>query len=126
MHIRRGDYLQINNGTIVLPISYYHMAIKMMLKRVKDPTFLFFSDDMEWVKENIHVPNAIYVDWNTGKESWQDMYLMSMCNHNIIANSSFSWWGAWLNNHKDKIVVSPKWDEEIIPEEWIQVEIGKE
>ena len=97
-----------------------------MLKRVKDPTFLFFSDDMEWVKENIHVPNAIYVDWNTGKESWQDMYLMSMCNHNIIANSSFSWWGAWLNNHKDKIVVSPKWDEEIIPEEWIQVEIGKE
>lgn len=121
VHIRRGDYLQISNGAAVLPLSYYHNAIEIMNKKVTDPVFVFFSDDMKWVMENIHVTNAIYIDWNTGKDSWMDMYLMSKCNHNIIANSTFSWWGAWLNANPGKIVISPVWSGDIIPNDWIQI-----
>lgn len=123
LHIRRGDYLTINNGAAVLPLTYYRKAIEMMNTKLSNPTYMFFSDDMQWVKDNIHVSNAIYVDWNTGKDSWQDMYLMAQCNHNIIANSSFSWWGAWLNNHSDKIIIAPtpKTKGDFIPDQWIQI-----
>ena len=83
---------------------------------------MFFSDDINWVKENLPLERAIYIDWNKGLDSWQDMALMSMCKHNIIANSTFSWWGAWLNNNPNKIVISPDWSgTDMIPDSWIQL-----
>lgn len=126
VHIRRGDYLTSSDFG-VCAIDYYKRAMSFMSEKLNSPTFVFFSDDMDWVKENISCPNAIYVSCNHGAESWQDMYLMSLCKHNIIANSSFSWWGAWLNPNPHKIVISPKqWflsidNYDIIPEKWIKL-----
>lgn len=73
---------------------------------------LYFSDDIAWVKENLPLQNAVYIDWNTDEDSWQDMMLMSHCKHHIICNSTFSWWGAWLNPNMDKTV--------IVPSRWFQ------
>ena len=71
--------------------------------------YFVFSDDIVWCKENLNIlSNAHYIDWNNNDESWIDMYLMSQCKHNIIANSTFSWWGAWLNNNIEKVVIAPK------------------
>ena len=123
IHIRRGDY--IDEGRYLCPIEYYQKAIKVLEEKHQNIHFVVFSDDIEWVKKSIVIPDAIYVDWNKTVDSWQDMYLMSICHHNIIANSTFSWWGAWLNNHKDQIVIAPPmWLEEetkhldIIPDTW--------
>ena len=103
IHIRRGDYMTPENynmyGCIATP-KYYKKAIKLIEEKIENPTFFVFSNDMEWVKKNI--------DINSGDDSYKDMQLMSKCKHNIIANSSFSWWGAWLNANKNKIVVAPK------------------
>jgi hypothetical protein len=114
LHVRRGDY--INNPKALAthglcPHSYYEAAIRYIEERVVTPYFFVFSDDMQWVRENIKIDHpCYYVDHNHGKESYNDMRLMSMCTHNIVANSSFSWWGAWLNSHTDKIVIVPqKW-----------------
>ena len=88
-----------------------------------------FSDDLEWVKANFDLPDAVYVDWNKGEDSWQDMMLMSRCRHHVICNSTFSWWGAWLNPRKEKIIIAPeRWtrdadSREIVPEEWIRVPV---
>lgn len=126
VHIRRGDYLASSDFG-VCPIDYYNRAMSFMSEKLNSPTFIFFSDDMEWVKENISCSNVIYVSCNHGANSWQDMYLMSKCKHNIIANSSFSWWGAWLNPNPQKIVITPKrWflsinNYDIIPDNWIKL-----
>lgn len=128
VHIRRGDYLNLTDYLGICDISYYLGAIDYIKNNIHNPTFVFFSDDIPWVKESIIEENAMYVDWNQGKDSWQDMYLMSKCQHNIIANSSFSWWGAWLNNNPQKIVVAPKqWfkyspNYDIIPDGWITID----
>lgn len=121
LHIRRGDYLNINGKDISLSLDYHKGAIAYIMEHVQDPIFFIFSDDPLWVRDNLKVENATYVDWNSGKDSWQDMCLMSCCKHNIIANSSFSWWGAWLNANPSKIVISPKWGGDIIPDEWGQL-----
>lgn len=130
VHIRRGDYQSpeyINNLGSACSIDFYKSAISIIKEKVEQPLFVFFSDDMTWVKENIRVENAIYVDHNHNSESWQDMYLMSQCHHHIIANSSFSWWGAWLNPDKQKIVIAPKkwWGdmacEDTVPSTWIRL-----
>ena len=124
VHIRRGDYLTLSDFG-VCAIDYYNHAMSFMSERLNSPTFVFFSDDMDWVKENISCSNAIYVSCNHGADSWQDMYLMSQCKHNIIANSSFSWWGAWLNENPDKIIITPtRWfsyspNYDIIPKGWV-------
>ena len=129
VHIRRGDYLNLQTvyGGICTK-EYYNKAIELMKLKVPDSFFVFFSDDMEWVKQNFSKEGAIYVDWNKGKDSYTDMYLMSCCKHNIIANSTFSWWGAYLNKNRNKIVISPaKWfnteinDIDIIPDNWIKI-----
>lgn len=128
VHIRRGDYLSLSDHLGICNISYYQKAISYIKTTVKNPIFVFFSDDIPWVKEHFQEKSAIYVDWNQGKDSWQDMYLMSRCKHNIVANSSFSWWGAWLNNNPLKIVVAPKqWfkyspNYDIIPDGWITID----
>lgn len=125
VHIRRGDYLSLTEYHGLCSITYYHQAMDYMRKCHPEVTFVFFSDDIPWVKANLMDSSSVYVDWNVGKDSWQDMYLMSQCKHNIIANSSFSWWGAWLNGNPDKIVVAPKqWftimpNYDILPNDWI-------
>ena len=84
---------------------------------------------MDWVKDNIQIQNCTYVDHNKGKNSYLDMYLMSLCKHNIISNSTFSWWGAWLNRNTSKIVVMPdRWLQNdsaqgIFPSEWVKLEV---
>ncbi len=127
VHIRRGDYLQHADVFGLCTSEYYKKAITFIKERIDSPTFVFFSDDIEWVRQNVNCKNAIYVSWNHGNDSWQDMYLMSLCKHNIIANSSFSWWGAWLNPNIEKMVVAPKqWflysnNYDILPDKWIKL-----
>lgn len=130
IHIRRGDYLsnQYADGFVgVCTDQYYWAAIDYLQTKIGSLHYYIFTDDKEWVKENFRLDNAIYVQHNTGSDSWQDMYLMSQCKHNIIANSSFSWWGAWLNSSPDKIVIAPKkwWNsfdnDDVVPIEWIRL-----
>lgn len=132
LHIRRGDYLQPKHWATtgsVCQLPYYQNAIAEINKRIKKPSYYVFSDDMAWVKKNIILENAVYIDWNKGEDSWQDMMLMSHCKHHIICNSTFSWWGAWLNPRTDKIVIVPeRWFKHcetpyIYPARWIKVPI---
>lgn len=126
IHIRRGDYL-LEPQRGVCSTTYYKEAIQLLQKKIPNPIFVFFSDDIKWTKKELPFDNSIYVDWNHDVDSWQDMYLMSLCKHNIIANSSFSWWGAWLNPNTEKMVVAPKqWflhrnNYDILPEKWIKL-----
>ncbi len=130
VHIRRGDYLAenaINMLGNVCSLDYYCSAIDYFINSDIKYQLVFFSDDIEWVKLNFRYVDAIYVDWNLGKDSWQDMYLMTLCTHNIIANSSFSWWGAYLNTNPKKIVIAPQnWHKlhnapDICPADWIRM-----
>ena len=110
VHIRRGDYLNAVNSKVFAALSpqWYHEAIQTIKEKVTDAHFYFFSDDMEWTRQTFHeIENATFIDWNHGADSYKDMQLMSLCEHNIIPNSTFSWWGAWLNTHPDKIVIAP-------------------
>lgn len=132
IHIRRGDYIKksrvLNLGS-VCTIDYFKQAISLMAEKTESPHFFVFSDDMPWVKENLRMENITYVDLNHEKDSYKDMQLMSLCQHNIITNSSFSWWGAWLNANPAKIVVAPNiWFRDvdmvdIIPTEWIKLKV---
>lgn len=129
VYFKSGEYLdkgKINED--VCSHYYYMQAFKEIEKRV-NPKFLhyyIFTDDPAWIQENIHIKNFVIIDSVYGKEAWQDMYLMSICNHNIIANESFCWWGAWLNSHNDKIVIAPsrwfstKLAPDIHPHNWIR------
>lgn len=131
VHIRRGDYFTPENQLMyggICTIDYYTKALNLIFDRVqKDCTIYLFSDDPEWVRSNTTFPDSVVVDWNYGADSWQDMYLMSLCHHNVIANSTFSWWGAWLNSHDNKIVVAPyrcfntMFTPGIHPKEWLTV-----
>jgi hypothetical protein len=110
IHVRRGDYLlKENNNHYVDLMKYYLKAIEESSKFFNNPKYFIFTDDTLWVTKNLilNYPYTI-VDVNNGVNSFFDMYLMSICKSNIISNSSFSWWGAWLNNKKDKIVFAPK------------------
>ena len=132
LHVRRGDYVQ-NSVTLaahgVCSLEYYQAAIAYMIERVAQPKFFIFSDDIEWVKNNIRINFPCqYVENNHGAESYNDMRLMSLCQHHIIANSSFSWWGAWLGTYIKKIVISPKkWFandnnvSDLFPPDWIAI-----
>lgn len=134
IHVRRTDF-QITNSNDVhgfCSLEYYEEAVKFIQTYVPWSNFFIFSDDINWAKENLKVPiNSYFVSGNKGDKSYIDMQLMSNCNHNIIANSSFSWWGAWLNSNPDKIVIAPKiWfsneklnaqTDDLIPTEWIRM-----
>lgn len=112
LHVRRGDYANSPKTAAthgLCPLDYYRAAIQHIAERVDQPYFFIFSDDPFWARENLKIKFPCqYVDHNQGAESYNDMHLMSMCKHHIIANSSFSWWGAWLNPDPEKIVVAPK------------------
>ncbi len=130
IHIRRDDYLSskyVSGFMGICTKEYYLKAIEYVEKNIESPVFYIFTDDKKWVNENFKIENAVYVNFNSGKDSWQDMYLMSQCKHNIIANSSFSWWGAWLNSNPEKIVIAPKkwWNnfdiDDVVPKNWIRL-----
>jgi len=132
LHVRRGDY----KGSKISPSihslqdsEYYNSAIDLICKKQASPVFFVFSDDINWAKENIRFPGKhFFIEHNIGADSYIDMQLMSLCKHHIIANSSFSWWGAWLNDRIEKTVIAPKkWFvdgrsiKDLLPDNWIQL-----
>jgi len=125
IHVRRGDYLSLPNHHPVQLIDYYLESINIL--KEKTELFVVFSDDISWCKENIKIENIIYIE---NEKDYIELYLMSLCKNNIISNSSFSWWGAWLNENNNKIVIGPKkWfgpninnnTNDIIPEDWLKI-----
>jgi hypothetical protein len=134
VHIRRGDYISNNNANTfhgLCSIDYYLNAISYIINHIKNPVFYFFSDDINWVKNNFDNSSfqKYFISHNFENTSFEDLRLMTYCKHNIIANSTFSWWGAWLNTNPNKIVIAPsKWfvdltmiSEDLIPESWIKI-----
>jgi hypothetical protein len=128
VHIRRGDYLA-DKILYVCSMDYYRNAAKHMEERIGHPAYFVFSDDPDWVRSSVDfLPGATFIDHNKGLNSYKDMQLMSRCKHHIIANSSFSWWGAWLNPSDEKIVIAPRtWfrdgrdDSDLVPSQWIRL-----
>jgi hypothetical protein len=133
LHVRRGDYVsnadaQSHHGSC--DIDYYQKAIEYIKAKHKAIEIFIFSDDLEWCKVNLRIKEPLhFVDANQKQNLHLDMFLMSHCKHNIIANSSFSWWAAWLNRNGHKIVIAPlKWFSnpaiktfDLIPKEWIRL-----
>ena len=119
LHVRRGDY--VNYNMKLLGRDYYEKAIEYIKSKVDHPRFYIFSDDMESATEIVKKLDVAYtpVMINSGVNSYKDMFLMSQCAHNIIANSSFSWWGAWLNDNSNKIVLAPSWGKDFNCEDWV-------
>lgn len=131
LHVRRGDYISNYNASKfhgLMGEEYYKRAISIFKKNLKNPKFFIFSDDIDWVKKNFSLPkSSVFVTHNN--RGVEDLRIMIECKHNIIANSSFSWWGAWLGSHKDKKVIAPKrWfleksvnTSDIIPSRWQKI-----
>ena len=133
LHVRRGDYVTLasaNKYHGVCTLEYYRNAIQYISKRIKSPHFFVFSDDPLWTKANLQPPfPTYYVDHNTSENAFQDLRLMSFCRHHILANSSFSLWGAWLSRAADGLVIAPQsWFSvertlpDLLPSRWIQLE----
>jgi hypothetical protein len=126
IHVRRTDYLDLQQWHPQCTIEYYEKAIKEM--NHNKIQFLVFSDDINWCKNIFKGQRFTFIE---NEDNIVDMFLMSLCDHNIIANSSFSWWGAWLNRHKNKKVIAPKtwfgpkydhWDKsDLLPESWVKI-----
>lgn len=128
VHVRRGDYLTSPHTSArhgVCSLEYYHAAMETVANHFDSPHFFIFSDDMPWVKENLSssIYSRTYVDHNGPDMAYEDLRLMSMCRHQIIANSSFSWWAAWLNCNDKKLVIAPaRWyanGSKDLPDKWI-------
>ena len=133
IHIRRGDYKKTEGAYHfhgICGLEYYKNAISYFRQEFKEPMFYIFTDDIDWAKQNFQDDDIIIVTSLGDYHSWIDMYLQSVCKHNIIANSSFSWWAAWLNKNQEKKVIAPKkwfFSEEIVlddlyPKEWTILE----
>jgi hypothetical protein len=124
IHVRRGDYLN-NKYFTTYQMAYYIKA--MTYFAIPETKFYIFSDDIDWCRLNFIGSQYVFI---TGNQHFEDLYLMSRCSHNIICNSTFSWWAAWLNNNPKKIVIAPKhWHKrqqdnynDLIPENWIKIE----
>lgn len=132
IHIRRGDYLTpvAMEWLGLLPLSYYLNSIKTILDKLPNAVFYIFSDDIDWVKNNLIIENEHhFVSNKVSKNAMEDFFLMSCCRHNIIANSTFSWWAAWLNAYEEKTIIAPnRWynmeklnNMDLIPESWIKI-----
>lgn len=131
LHVRRGDYItnqKTNSFHGVCGMDYYQEAMNIIKEKISNPAFFIFSDDIAWARDNFKDKDFVFVS-DTAIEDVEELILMSKCKHNIIANSSFSWWGAWLNNNPNKIVIAPqKWfnnkkanQTDIVPESWIKI-----
>jgi hypothetical protein len=133
LHFRRGDYITNSSAAAyhgIASLDYYARAIENVRIRIASLRLFVFSDDMEWVKGNLHTDIPVtYVEGNGPDNAAEDLLLMSACRHHIIANSSFSWWGAWLGSNPDKVVVAPSaWfsaegadTSDLIPERWLRI-----
>lgn len=133
LHIRRGDYAANPTTTRihgVCSLEYYRIAINKLTEELEEPYFFIFSDDPSWAKRRLQTSSfLIYFDYNGPESAHEDLRLMAKCKHNIIANSTFSWWGAWLNQNPDKILLAPKrWfsaDEyntkDLFPDGWTKI-----
>ena len=133
LHIRRGDYISnplINRTHGVCNLDYYLKSVEELAKVVDNPHFFIFSDDPAWTKKYLKLEYPLtFADHNGSEEAHEDLRLMSLCKHHIMANSSFSWWGAWLNSKAEKIVIAPKkWFQssslnvsDLLPECWIKI-----
>ncbi len=117
IHVRRGDYVanhQVNQAHGVCSPAYYEAAVDEMVKEVARPVFFVFSDDQQWVRENLRLRYPVCaVDHNPADRPWEDLRLMGLCRHHILANSSFGWWGAWLRSSPDGVV--------LVPEPWFRM-----
>ena len=133
IHVRRDDYVSNPKTRRVHGVcnqDYYKQCVSLIAKRITNPHFFVFSDDPGWVTDNLRLDYpTTFVTHNDATKNYEDLRLMSMCKHNIIANSSFSWWAAWLNANPDKIVLAPRrWfndssldTRDLLPEDWIKV-----
>jgi hypothetical protein len=130
IHVRRGDYTNdqwAGSHFVIRDEKYFLNAVNHIESKVDSPHFYVFSDDIKWVKANIKIANVTFVDHNSGRKSFNDMFLMSLCRHNIISNSTFSWWAAWLNKNENKTVIMPdKWligkeTPGIFPDNWVKI-----
>lgn len=134
MTFRRGDYIG-NPLHEVCTMQYYTRAVKYIGERSHSPHFFIFSDDISWCRRHVNIPNGEFVDLRNCKTNVvQQLRLMSLCKHNIIANSTFPWWGAWLNTNSNRITIAPnKWFnheamnklalKDTIPEDWIRIDV---
>lgn len=132
IHIRRGDYIsnqKTNQFHGTCSLEYYREAISLISQKISAPVFFIFSDDMVWVKNNLKIDYPTSYISDNKIPDYEEMIIMSNCKHNIIANSTFSWWGAWLNNNPNKTVITPKkWftakkmnTVDLIPKSWISI-----
>lgn len=132
VHVRRGDYVSSASTAAyhgVCTLDYYDRALEYLSERVVNPTLFVFSDDPDWAKSNLRYRfPAYYIDHNTAGEAFQDLRLMSACQHHVLANSSFSWWGAWLSRSVDGLVIAPRrWyavdrsTADLLPSRWIVI-----
>lgn len=133
LHFRRGDYVEnpkVRSLLGNLGMKYYEKCIQLVGERIEHPQFFVFSDDIDWVAENLHIGYPMTFVTHNGSKNYDDLRLMSMCKHNIVANSSFSWWGAWLNSNPGKLVLAPsRWFADprfntcdLVPNGWIKVD----
>ncbi|RZL69858.1 MAG: alpha-1,2-fucosyltransferase [Pedobacter sp.] len=130
IHIRRGDYVKssiVNDIHGTLPKIYYQKAVSKLLLDFPKISIFVFSDDIKWARKHLNFENCNFISNNIKEESWKDMALMSLCKHHIIANSSFSWWGAWLSIYEGQKYAPVNWFNpkkikynlnDIIPREW--------
>ena len=133
IHVRRGDMANDINVKIhgVCSVEYYNNAIEFLKNKLGEVNYFIFSDDFEWCRSNLKIDNAIFVESDEHRIAHEDIYLMSLCDHNIIANSTFSWWGAWLNDNESQISIAPmewfkdkkyqKQSQDIVPNRWIKL-----
>ncbi len=132
LHVRRGDYANNSRTQQIYGccgIDYYQAAIKSIQDRIENARFFIFSDDPDWAEENLQIQGSLVVRGNDASKNYEDLRLMNACRHNITANSSFSWWGAWLNQNPQKIVIAPsRWalssrlnSSDIVPESWERI-----
>lgn len=135
LHVRRGDYLSFpkdpspDDTMYLLDESYYEKAIGKILQLSPGSDIYCFSDDIPWCQKELGGLNIHYIERSYNLSDFEEWYLMSLCKHQIVSNSTYSWWAAWLNSYKEKIVIAPdRWfgNHDIFPETWIKIPLGKE
>ena len=133
VHLRRGDYQNFLGEDVTLPLQYYANALEHVSRHVPEPTFVVFSDEPEYARQHLpKMERAIFVHHNNAVSAYEDLRLMSCCKHHVIANSSFSWWGAWLNADERKLVCAPAvWlgpsvrQPDILPPRWVKIGLSR-